>query len=454
MNELVEVKKKYEIGGEIGSGGAAKVYECQLSNKKPEGVGENLVAKVLHDSSNGRERRFHEEASFLSNLQHPHIIRLFDYFESDRVMVLEKADCSLQDCLDFRTFKSPSSRQRFSTQEKLKVLHQVAMGIQHLHNKGIAHRDLCPSNILVRSDGTVALADLGMSTVGALVLPDDVLGNPKQYAPPEQSIRLLDAKAPADIFAFGMLAYNFLTGSVAKGHPTPRVHDLDPEVPSDIGTLLFNAISYNPEDRPDANEVEQVFARFGPSNPVTALRRQDFSRTGNLPTAFSDFFGVGELLSDISYKVEQEIIRSDYHRSVDFYGLGFKNLATEEVRKRFVECGNARMLLPNGSNDVLIEGIAQKLGKNAEALRDDVEQSIMLLSEVRSDQPTISVRLYDLAPPWRMLLIDNSLLLQRLYGGDREKNHLLKVNDGRYLRRAASFFEDVWLYHSQEIGLG
>lgn len=450
---MADFEDHYSLGNLLGRGGAAEVYECFKKGQTDSGAKDVFVAKILKDESNGRVERFREEALFLKGLRHPNIVSLIDYFDAEKVMVLERASHSLQEALDYRTFKNPSSVQMYSTREKLRLLHQVASGMLELHERNIVHRDLCPSNILVDDNGTAKISDLGMSTVGAIRLPDDTLGNPKQYAPPEQATKLVNAGRPADVFAFGMLSYNFLTGSVAKGHPTPKVEDLDPEVPAEISQILHACISYDPSERPTSDEVETVLSQFGSNSTPALLRRGSLSRTSNLPSIFSDFFGVGELLDDVSYNTEKEIIRSDLHETLDFYGIAFRNLASQAVIDALKGCSSVRVLLPDHTDETTLQYLSEQLSKNKESLSDDIDQTINLLGEIREDVGKIHVRVTKLPPPWRMIVIDNRLLLQRLYGGDRERNYLLKVNDGRYLRRMSEFFDCTWSRFSEEIGL-
>lgn len=430
------------IGPPIGEGGAATVYMCRPRSVEHKLFHVKMVSKHLKDSSNGRGRRFEEEAKFLSNLDHRNLISIIEYFDNEKVMVLEHASHTLQDHVDTRTFKYPSSRGGLSVAQKLNVLYQVITGLSYLHGNGVVHRDLCPSNILIREDRTVAIADLGMSSVGALDLPDDRLGNPKTYAPDEQARRLRDAGTPADIFAFGMIAYNLLIGVTPRGHPIPKIESIEPEVPFNISETLYRCLYNDPAKRPNVNELEKVLSLSADSEFIR--RKRTYSKTSNLPSTFSDFFGVGELIDDLGYDVEKEAIRSDYCVSLDFFGIAFRNLASQEILDRLGKIGNARILMPNTNCTSLLKYLSDTLDKPIPAIISDINRSISLISSIQNGYNSIQIRTYDIAPPWRTIIIDNTLLLQRIYGGDRSTNLLLKTGDGRYLRRISSFFISYW----------
>jgi len=449
--DLPNFLRDYEVGKEIAAGGAAKVFHCKKSMPSTNIQNENVVCKILCDFLNDRQRRFHEEALFLQRLNHKNIVRIFDYYEDDMVMVLEKAEYSLQDITNTRTFKNPTSAEKFSTRELLLLLQQVCSGVCYLHEHGVVHRDICPANVLIRADGTAVISDLGMSTVGDVRLRDDTLGNPKQYAPPEQSDKLLNAREPADVFSFSMLCYNTITGGVAKGIPTPKLHELSPEVPTEISEILFRALAFDPGERPTIDEINDTMTGFGPHSSSGILARRMMSHTSRFSTPFAEFFGPGEIIDDTHYQTEIEIIQTDYQKSLEFFGIAFQNLNLQLIAQKTKHLGNAKFLLPNLNNDEQLDQLSEVLGKSQTSISDDIDASIQNILECREDNESIEVRLSHIIPPWRMILLDDRLLLKRLYGGDRERNHLFKAADGRYRRRMSTFFYSIWNNHSEEI---
>lgn len=442
----------------LDKGGAAEIFACkriihEITDATAEliAMDEELVAKKLFDRSNGRERRFHEEAQFLQKIRHPNIIGLVDYFPADDCMILRRAVCSLQSLINSRTFKNPSSFEELDTRRMFGILFDAISGLKYLHDNGIVHRDICPNNILIDKSYRAFISDLGMSTVGDTRLPDDNLGNPKQYAPWEQSHRLIDARKPADIFAFSMVCYNLLAGSLPKGHPTPLISDINPEVPKDLATVLHRCLAFDPEKRPDSAAVLRAFEVFNFSSSEAVIARVAQSQTSRFPTPFSDFFGVGEIISDNHYQIETEILRNDYTQSLDFMTISSRNVMNTGLTSQLRTFGNARFLFPRTDDAELMEELVRRLGKLASVIEADIEEGIQIALELRDENSTIEVRLTDFIPPWRMAILDKRLLLQRMYGGDRTRNHLFKVSDGPYKRRMGEFFEFVWNRQSYEI---
>src|ERR1700674_1857360 len=199
----------YQILGRLGEGGMGKVYRG-LDTR----LGRAVAIKI---SAEQFSKRFEHEARAIAALNHPHICTLYDVGSDYLVTELIEGE-TLRDYL-----KKPSK------ERTLEIARQVLEALREAHRAGIVHRDLKPANIMVRSDGYVKVLDFGLAkrmpasgvlqtegTVTNLSLPGQILGT-VAYMSPEQILgQEIDQRS--DLFAFGIVLYEMLTGR----HPWRR----------------------------------------------------------------------------------------------------------------------------------------------------------------------------------------------------------------------------------------
>ena len=234
----------YEITGLIGKGGMGEVYKAHDPR-----VGRDVAIKV---SGQQFTERFDREARAIAALNHPNICTLYDVGPNYLVM----------EFVDGEPPKGP-----LPLKDALRVMRQVADGLEAAHEKGITHRDLKPGNILLKSDGWVKVLDFGLAkvapaagestetiTLGA-TLPGAVVGTPA-YMAPEQA-RGLPADKRADIWAFGLVLHELLTGKRTFTGDTmtdvlaavvTREPDLS-QVPDRVRPLLRRCLEKDPRKR-------------------------------------------------------------------------------------------------------------------------------------------------------------------------------------------------------------
>jgi len=205
----------YEILSPIGSGGMGEVYRA-----KDTRLGRDVAVKVLPEAlakDEERLRRFEQEARILGTLNHPNLLVIFDVGSEDGIsyLVSEFLNGSvLRDVLGH-----PLGVRR-ATEYGV----QIAKGLAAAHEKGIIHRDLKPENIFVEKDGHVKILDFGLAklpsdnnlegkTLSYQTAAGVVLGT-VGYMSPEQ-VRGQEADARSDIFAFGTVLYEMLSGKRA-----------------------------------------------------------------------------------------------------------------------------------------------------------------------------------------------------------------------------------------------
>jgi len=259
----------YEVLEPLGAGAMGEVYRARDSR-----LGRDVALKVLpeHLSLDAqRLARFEREARVLASLNHPNIATLYGLEESTGApaLVLELVEGeTLADRLgsDARPVGLP-------IHEALEMARQIAGALEAAHEHGVIHRDLKPSNIALRQDGTVKILDFGLAK--ALERAEDgvgpgsatvtanaaaaFLGTPA-YMSPEQA-RGLAADERSDIWAFGCVLYEMLTGLRAFGGDRStdviaKVIERDPDLavlpsttPTAIRTLLRRCLEKDPRRR-------------------------------------------------------------------------------------------------------------------------------------------------------------------------------------------------------------
>ncbi|GAC1358626.1 MAG: hypothetical protein NVS2B12_00880 [Ktedonobacteraceae bacterium] len=244
---------RYELRFRVAQGGMSEVY---LGYDRR--VRRYVAVKVLYGSDEPFVRRFEREALAVGALSHEHILPLYDFGEQRPwyylVMPFVEGG-TLRDYLH--------KRERLTLEEAGSFLEQIASALQNAHDHDVVHRDVKPSNILLRPDGHAYLADFGLAKAkveaefhthsGAMV------GTP-EYMAPEQSNGCNDHRS--DIYSLGIILYQMLTGRVPftadspvavtlkhiQSQPTPP-SQLNSAIPASIESVILKALAKAPEER-------------------------------------------------------------------------------------------------------------------------------------------------------------------------------------------------------------
>ena len=214
----------YEVVSVIGAGGMGEVYRARDTK-----LDRHVAIKVLPESvATDPERlaRFHREAQLLASLNHPGIAHLHGYEESNEIHAL------VMELVDGATLADRIAQGPMPLDEALPIAKQIAEAIEAAHEQGIVHRDLKPANVKVREDGTIKVLDFGLAkaiapvvelspgqplsptiTAPAMTGLGVILGTAAYMSPEQASGKPTDRRT--DIWAFGCLLYEMLTGQMA-----------------------------------------------------------------------------------------------------------------------------------------------------------------------------------------------------------------------------------------------
>jgi predicted Ser/Thr protein kinase len=276
---------KYEILELLGIGGMGVVYRARDPLLQRD-VALKVIQRSIAEGDEPSKRRFLREAQAIARLSHPNIVVLYE-IDLDRptpfiAMEYLQGD-DLKTCIEKQLLSS--------TDAKLDVLAQTALGLEHAHSHGVLHRDVKPANIMVLSSGSVKLMDFGLALISSasLSLPGHIAGTPG-YMSPEQ-FEGQEAGPPSDVFSFGVIAYELLTGRkpffgntlgelahrILSGVPNPFEAPVGLKLPEAAEALVLKCLARRPEDR---------FQSFSPV--IEELRRlQDFGPgAGRLPEGY------------------------------------------------------------------------------------------------------------------------------------------------------------------------
>ncbi len=254
----------YEIGRKLGEGGMGAVFEARHGQ-----LGRRTALKLIKPARRDRdsEARFDREARLTSELDHPNAVALYEYGTSDdgvRYYAMELVDGLTLSALIRREGPLPAGR-------VLAILRQIAASLAHAHRKGLVHRDVKPSNVMLcwreGHPDCVKVVDFGLAkrmaaSDAAASHAGMQIGTPDFMAP-----EAVDAPAsvgpPADVYSTGILAYCLLTGStpfegcdlgqLIRAHrtvpPLPpsarRPHDM----PRDLERVVMRCLEKRPADR-------------------------------------------------------------------------------------------------------------------------------------------------------------------------------------------------------------
>ncbi len=261
----------YEIVAAIGAGGMGEVYRARDTR-----LGRDVAIKVLPPAfvmDADRRARFDREAQTVAALSHPHIVAVFDTGVDASTGGGQDQLYVVMELLEGQTLRERLEDGALPLRKAIEYGVQVARGLAAAHDKGLVHRDLKPENIFILADGHVKILDFGLAravgdangsgaseTVAALTDPGQVMGTMGYMAPEQVRGRQVDGRA--DLFAFGAVLYEMVTGQRAFQRDTPadtmtailkedppELQTVRADLPPALERIIRHCLEKNPAER-------------------------------------------------------------------------------------------------------------------------------------------------------------------------------------------------------------
>jgi len=278
----------YEIVSAIGAGGMGEVYRARDTR-----LGRDVALKVLPKSfaqNAQRMARFEREAKVLASLSHPNIAPIFGLEDSNQTRAL------VMELVEGPTLADRIQQGAIPIEEALPIAKQITEGLEYAHERGIVHRDLKPANIKLAANEAVKILDFGLAkalegdtasadissspTISRMATQEGIILGTAAYMSPEQAKgKAVDRRA--DIWAFGCVLYEMLTGKMAFTGETvtdtlAAVIKSEPDfalLPNDTGeairNLLRRCLQKDPRQRLQAIGDARIAIEEAQSTPAT-----------------------------------------------------------------------------------------------------------------------------------------------------------------------------------------
>jgi serine/threonine protein kinase len=274
---------QYEVVGQIGKGGMATVYKAYHDR-----LDRHVAIKLMHTSliqDDSFIARFQREAKIVAKLDHSNIVPIYDYSELDGNPYL------VMKYIEGMTLKQRALKTGLTISEVIGLLIPLADALDYAHRMGVLHRDLKPSNILIDPQGKPYITDFGlarMAQIGESTISHDMMLGTPFYISPEQAQGAKDLTKSTDIYSFGIILYELITGTVpfyadsayaiVHGHiykEVPSASQTNPKLPRAVDDVMNVALAKNPAGRYEtASEMVQAFARAMSADAPSPVQSQ------------------------------------------------------------------------------------------------------------------------------------------------------------------------------------
>ncbi len=276
MDDLIgQMLGQYEILDEIARGGMATVYRARQGSIGRDVAIKVLPAKFTHDQN--FIERFNREVEVIAQLQHPHILPVYDYGEYDGMPYIVMAFITGGTLTDIiNDGPMPST-------DIARMVHQIADALDFAHSKGIVHRDFKPSNVLLDERGNTYLADFGLAKItenSSDITGTMIVGTP-HFMAPEQA-RAGDITGSVDVYALGVTIYQMLTGHAPYEAPTaagvmvahitepiPNIHESRPDLPKVVQAVIEQSMAKEANQRYQSSGVLAIDLESALANKAT-----------------------------------------------------------------------------------------------------------------------------------------------------------------------------------------
>ncbi len=245
VDQLAELFPALTIIELIGAGGMGAVYKAHQA-----GLDRVVALKILPEAFGHDAKfalRFTREARTLAKLNHPNIVSVYEFGN------VQDTHYFLMEYVDGSTLRDVVRARQLAPQHALTIVPHLCDALQYAHDKGVVHRDIKPENILMAVDGSVKIADFGLSRIlgnesqlEAITATHRVMGTP-QYMAPEQFEGTHGVDHLADIYSLGVVIYEMLTGELPIGRfaaPSQKV-----EIDVRIDEVVLRTLEKEPQRR-------------------------------------------------------------------------------------------------------------------------------------------------------------------------------------------------------------
>ncbi|MFG2054581.1 protein kinase [Micromonospora sp. NPDC048930] len=280
LSSEVVLSGRYRLDDRVATGGMGDVWRgTDLV------LGRHVAVKVLLPalvSDPDFIARFRAEARIMASLRNPGIVQVFDCGE-DQLPDGSRADYLVMEFVDGEPLnRRIEAAGHLEVAETMSIVAQVAQALHAAHNRGIVHRDVKPSNLLVQEDGTVVLVDFGVarSTNVTSITSTNAVPGTALYMAPEQAAGR-PVSGATDIYALGAVAYCCLTGTppftgdsplqVAVRHLDDAPPELPAEIPPSVRDLVARALAKDPADRYPSGAAMAEAARAAIGESPTSI---------------------------------------------------------------------------------------------------------------------------------------------------------------------------------------
>ena len=282
----------YEILAPLGAGGMGEVYRARDSKLKRD-VAIKVLPQSLAADPDALER-FEREALAVAALSHPNILSIFDFGKHDGISY------AVMELLEGETLRRKLHTGPISQQQAVDYAVQAAKGLSAAHEKNIVHRDLKPENLFVSKDGHLKILDFGLAKQIEAVAPSEMTSAPTTYTRPGVVLGTMGYMSPeqvrgrgvdhrSDIFSFGAILYEMLTGQTAFRKETesdtmaavmrddpPEMSSSGRSIPASVDSVVRHCLEKDPANRfQTAKEIVSALTQASGPNVWTAPRAAD-----------------------------------------------------------------------------------------------------------------------------------------------------------------------------------
>jgi len=233
----------YLVEALLGEGGMARVYRAIDVNLQ-----RYVAFKVISPQAPNPkkyEKRFNNEAQAVAKLNHPNIVTVFRF---QKVKELYYLAMTYIDGADLRWVMHNCHQERKALDYPTirGVMQQITAALDYAHKRGVIHRDVKPSNIMIARDNNAILTDFGLALITQEGSKGEIFGSP-HYISPEQVVNSATVVPQSDLYSLGVVLYEMLTGDLHKPPPNPR--ELNPNIHSAFIPMLEKALEKDANQR-------------------------------------------------------------------------------------------------------------------------------------------------------------------------------------------------------------